>query len=542
MKGFLFVLIVLFQVTLAGQTPLSVRDLKIKSEAFNHFSALVYVLNNEKGDRDVYLSLFENENVNFIDDELSLHNDNYSRAIKIGEFQDKVANRLKTEIKDDDWCGMPFFVGNPFYTDGDSMGNIDIVVKRLIENISGDIEFSDTQTLIIKLNFKENVYYDEDYNIKTKFQFRIKNVALHGSYHKPHFLHLSHNFKLTSFGKVVTTDLKITPDSVLINYKIPIKNDLINLKNENLLADRELNITSFAKGDVFSITYVPDLEKIAGNVDFTYNRRIGELGIKYFKNVITTDRYLVKNLNYNNALGWFSNESYALNLQFPIIKKNSKIQNSKYNISPANLSYVVIDIGYTNSIANLKILNQIESGRRSDVYNNAYNRVANYLSYQEEKIENQVFLNFGYQKRLPLSDKIYLFSSGLVNFSRVTDVQFSYSYDVRYTGVYNQYYQISISENGIMDYGEFLFEETMKPTLNNRTLMATILDMGIGINLKKFNFQFGLIGFLQLQSKQSLILKDGIGVDYGVFSHHMKDNVLDPKNFIGNQIRLNIYL
>jgi hypothetical protein len=141
-----------------------------------------------------------------------------------------------------------------------------------------------------------------------------------------------------------------------------------------------------------------------------------------------------------------------------------------------------------------------------------------------------------------LSDKIYLFSSGLVNLSRVTNNEFSYSYDVRYTGVYDQYYQISISENGIMDYGEFLFEETMKPTLNNKTLIATILDMGIGINMKKFNFQFGLVGFLQLHSKQSLIPEDGIGVDYGVFSHHMKDNVLDPKNFIGNQIRLNIYL
>lgn len=542
MKGFLFVLIVLFQVTVAGQTPLSMRDLKIKSEAFNHFSALVYGLNNEKGDRDVYLSLFENENVNFIDDELSLQNDNYSRAIKIGEFQEKVANRLKTEIKDDDWCGMPFFVGNPLYTDGDSMGDIDIVVKHLIENISGDTKFSDTQILIIKLNFKEIVYYDEDYNIKTKFHFKINNVALHSSYRKPHFLHLSHNFKLTSFGITVPTDLKITPDSVLINNKLPINNDLINLKSENLLSEIELNITSYLNGDVFSKAYVADLEKITENADFTYNRSIGELGLKYYKNVISTDRYLVNNSNYNNAMGWFSNESYAINLQFPIIRKNLKNLNSKNNISPSNLSYFVIDIGYTNSTANLKIENRLESGRRIDVYNNAYNRVANYLLYQEEKIEDQVFLNLGYQKRLPLSDKFYFFSSGLVNFSRVTDGQFSYSYDVRYTGVYDQYYQISISENGIMDYGEFLFEETTKPTFNNRTLIATILDMGIGINMKKFNLQFGLVGFLQLHSKQSLIPKDGIGVDYGIFSHHMKDNVLDPKNFVGNQFRLNIYL
>jgi hypothetical protein len=542
MKGFFFVLIILFQVTLVGQSPLSIRDLKIKSEAFNHFSAIVYGMNNEKGDRDVYLSLFDSENVNFIDDELSLQNDNYSHDIKIGEFQDKVANRLKTEIKDDDWCGMPFFVGTPLYTDGDSMGNIDIVVKHLIENISGDTKFSDTQVLIIKLNFKEIIYYDEDYNVKTKFHFKINNVALHRSYHRPHFLHLSHNFKLSSFGKALPIDLKITPDSVLINNIIPINNDLINLKSENLLSESELNITSFAKGDVFSKTYVPDLNKITDNVDFTYNRSIGELGFKYYGNLISTDRYLVKNRNYNNALGWFSNESYALNLQFPVIRKNLKIENSKYNISPSSLSYIVIDIGYTNSTANLKIQNLIESGSRIDVYNNVYNRFANYLLYQEEKIENQVFLNLGYQKRQPLSDKIYFFSSGLVNLSRVTNNQFSYSYDVRYTGVYDQYYQISISENGIMDYGEFLFEETMKPTLNNKTLIATILDMGIGINMKKFNFQIGLVGFLQLHSKQSSTSKDEIGVDFGVFSHHMKDNVLEPKNFIGNQIRLNIYL
>jgi len=529
---------------LSSQSLVNNYNLKIKAEAFNHFSSIVYKMNNEKGDREVYLSLFEDEYVKFIDDELSASNDNYSNGIKIGEFQEKVANRTITQISDNDWCGLPYYVGDPIFLSGDSFGKIDIVIKRVIGNsVDSSAILSDTQILVFHLNFYKKEFFDENYNVIIRFDFKIRGVDLHSAYVKPHYIGLMHRLSFTSFGKSILSDLEVIPDSVLLNQKFRIKSKkIINLKQENLLSVSELQITSHYNNGIFQKKYNLNFEKLYENVDFIYKYRIGEIGLKFYNNFTTTDKYMIKNAKFTDAIGSFRTNSTAVNFQFPMIGNALKNSTRLHDPQTSNLSYLVLDIGYSSTDAVINIQNHRESGTRIDFSKNTYRRVADYLSYKEFRKEQSAFVNFGYQKRLPINNKMYTYFSGLINASLLMQSDFSYASTVRYSGVYDDYFNIAISENGIMDYGTFSYKGFNVVESAPVVQIGSILDVGLGMKLKKVNLQFSLIGFFQPKSDNLAGETDNIGLDYGSFKHKLNGAGFYPRNFIGKQIRINIFL
>jgi len=549
-----FILLIYFGIPfyMMGQSPESSLRLKVKSNVYNHFSAFISNMNQEKGDREKYLSLFNSEDVNFIDDELTLTNHNYAGDISIGAFQEKVTNRTSADLSDEDWCGMPFYVGEPIFNDGDSTGEIDIVIKRVLQNTKDrPFPLTDTQILVVSFNFVKTVTTTDEDKVITKFQFSISNVALHPNYKKPHYVEIDQEFSFKSFGKTAKTTVKITPDSIKINGHLVDGNfNFFNNKDKQLVSEtNRLNIVSYKENTSYSQKKELNENLIFESFNFNLEKRLGEMGLSVFGNggsglAGNAGKFLngpFKSGDYNIVQSGFS-----LDLHFPFLKKAPKKLSSK-NETPnsGNLSFINLGAGIINTGTFLGFNNISDNQARIDAYGNDYNRIATYKSFTERQKENAVLLSLGLEKRNFLSkqgDNFLKLGATLVGTIPIS-LQSTTHTLVNYAGYYPDYFNITLYENGIMDYGDYAFtKESSFKDFSNRYSIAAKGYLGFGFKTKNLIIQPQIYYWHQINKPIPNGNNPNLGADYGSFSSIIELNSIGLRRLLGLEMGFFILL
>jgi hypothetical protein len=550
---FIFILFLIsFQQWVFGQTASPSLRLAVKANVYNHFSAFISNMNQEKGDREKFLSLFENENVNFIDDELSLINHNYAGNIPIGDFQEKVTNRTTADLSDEDWCGMPYFVGEPIFNEGDSTGEIDIIIKRVIQNIKDrPFPLTDTQILNVKYNFKKVETKTDEDKVITSFQFRVINVKLHSTYKKPHYVEIKNTFNFSSFGKSSNSTANIAPDSIKINGMLVTRQiDFFNTKEEKWDTEsNKLSIVSYKDNISYNQEQRLNENLIFESFQFNINKKLGELGITIFSNggsglSVNTGRFL--NGPFSQANQNIRQNGLSLDFHFPFLEKAiRKLQ--KKNIAPrtGNLSFFNLTLGYVHTGTFLGFNDIYDNQARIDDYGNNYQRIAKYKSYTERQKESAALLAIGLEKRYSFSkykSENFLKLGAYINGTFPLIVKSTSNTMVNYTGYYPDYFNIKLSENGIMDFGDYTFTKHSASNDLSQISIAAKGYLGVGFKFKKFIIQPQLYYWHQINKPASDKDNSSIGVNYGDFSSVLDLNPISIRRLIGLELGFFILL
>lgn len=521
-KHLLILISCLIQIDLYSQDIDFKIKLEVKSAVYNKFPGFVHIFNTEKGDYEIFMDLFCNEDVTVIDDELSLINNNYGKQLNARNYQ-KILSIRGFNLDDKEWCGMPFFIGEPIFISNDS-GEIEIAVKHALNYFENNVNLVDTQVLVINYTFKRSLKTEEERTFNS-YSFKIKKIKLHPKYIRPKYIDFNQTVEFISFGRKLRSSTKIKFDSLKLNkYKV-IKGDS-TLNISKIIPDYfKTSPQIIGYKDLDSCIFNPEIDEnlLFEEITIPVKKKIGELGVSIFSNGGFTP------FNTSSLIGLpFSNIQQTINSSGFLIQGNlpltSKIFLNKNKLLPnnSNINYFTISLGMFNSKLFIGINDYLETGNCSDIYNNPYERIAFLHSYTERQTTTWAAFNLGYNMRIPVNKNGNYLSLGLAGgINHLLSTQTEANYDVSYSGIYNDFFNIKIAENGVMDYGNYKFNRSINTKHNfqiNNLVYNVKFYLGYGFNIFKIiSSNIHVYYNSQINYNNSNMTNKSFSLNYGEF-------------------------
>jgi hypothetical protein len=532
---------------LSSQSDVNSCALEIKKAIYNQFPGFVDKIMNERGDYELFMNVFEEGSSTILNDNLFPDNLDYSKAISATEYQQMLAVR-NFDIEDFDWGGMPLFIGEPSVYAGDSTGEVEIVVKHIIKNNTPSYTFlKDTQLIIITFSFNKKVLRNEEGKMFNDYRFKIKNAKLHTLYHKPNFVRVQQINQIISFGKNKGNQTIVDLDSFRILERTFTKSDsfyrMIAKNNENdNLNGHQLIVYKDNKTRVYDDVQIEN--QLVQTLMVKQNVKIGEVSYNLFSNFGSNWFNLAKisGSQFDGERATVTAGGGSLGFGFPLIRKTPK----QVDVSFSNIPYLLVGFGYSFDNTFVGLNNITESERRTDIYGNSYTRIANYHSFSDRQKTRNGLFSFGFENRKNfwLRDDFFNWGlSALVHYNISNEYSGS-ACNVTYSGLYSSYFNIALSDNGIMDYGSYSFVNNSATTksrgfgcgLRPHVGIAFELSDKIVVNTKSFLFM--PLNF----SKKEIGYNNTLGVDFNRFKSLNEIGASVNKKIIGFELSLLMHL